>query len=332
MLRLFGETSDSNASFAAAHGDRASESPLRDLALRSTRPHVKPYLAADVATAVSAEDRFALRDPISDNSERHLRRRGVGAVRCGRRASLRFPAPSSRPSDVVTLIADRALDGGVSAVVPQSAISPAPGTLAVSPPGLQASESLLRPTQIGSRCSSKGMPTGRFGSTPPVSASTTLRTAPARTSTCAPASEASTSISRALTSTSEATTPTRSPSHRSTRPRRGSCPGSGTPFVVPNYADLNRLSLGAGVSVPVMRGLTLNLNYDAQRLYGGYGLPGLMNLDAVNNSYGGKLTFQHPADLQLALARRVSRAFQDNILPINGSTQTREDVNFTVKF
>src|SRR5690242_21726680 len=34
MMRLFGEVSDSNASFAAAYGDRSSESPLRELALQ----------------------------------------------------------------------------------------------------------------------------------------------------------------------------------------------------------------------------------------------------------------------------------------------------------
>ena len=33
MLRLFGESSDSRASLAAAYGDRTSESPFRDLAL-----------------------------------------------------------------------------------------------------------------------------------------------------------------------------------------------------------------------------------------------------------------------------------------------------------
>ena len=57
--------------------------------------------------------------------------------------------------------------------------------------------------------------------------------------------------------------------------------GPDAPVVVPNYADLNRLSIGAGLAVPVLHGVTLNLNYDAQRLYGGYGLPGLVNLDAV---------------------------------------------------
>ncbi len=46
MLRLFGETSDAGASFAAAHGDRSSESPLRELALQIQPADVKRSLAA----------------------------------------------------------------------------------------------------------------------------------------------------------------------------------------------------------------------------------------------------------------------------------------------
>ena len=29
-------------------------------------------------------------------------------------------------------------------------------------------------------------------------------------------------------------------------------------------------------------------------MFGGYGLPGVTNLDAIDNSYGGKLTFEIP--------------------------------------
>ena len=104
------------------------------------------------------------------------------------------------------------------------------------------------------------------------------------------------------------------------------------PLFLPNSMDVNRFSLGAGVSVPVVRGLTLNLNYDAQRLYGGYGAPGLVNLDTISNTYGGKLTFSIPhISSSLSIGAYQDR-FQDSILPTNGQTQTREDVNFTVKF
>jgi hypothetical protein len=57
-----------------------------------------------------------------------------------------------------------------------------------------------------------------------------------------------------------------------------------------------------------------------------------VNLDTINNSYGGRLTFNSPdASKSLSISAYQER-FSDSVLPINGYTQTREDVNFTVKF
>jgi hypothetical protein len=109
-------------------------------------------------------------------------------------------------------------------------------------------------------------------------------------------------------------------------------PNADAPLVIPNHADLSKLSVGAAVAVPVVNGLTLNLNYAADRLFGGYGMPGVTNLDATDNSYGGQLIFDIPRwSSTLSISARQLR-YQDNLLPANTSTQTREDVNFTVKF
>lgn len=108
-------------------------------------------------------------------------------------------------------------------------------------------------------------------------------------------------------------------------------PGGDAPGVVPNYADLDRYSIGAGLAVPVVRGVTLDVNYGAQRFYGGYGMPGLLNLDGANAFYGGKLTFQMPFSSTLSISASQNR-YQDALLPLNGYSQTREDVNLTVKF
>ena len=109
-------------------------------------------------------------------------------------------------------------------------------------------------------------------------------------------------------------------------------PGAAVPLAVPNYADMSKVSLGAGVAVPVLNGLTLNLDYAADRMFGGYGLPGLANLDTIDNSYGGKLTFEIPhSSSTLSISARQLR-YLDGLIPVNTSTQTREDVNFTVKF
>ncbi len=109
-------------------------------------------------------------------------------------------------------------------------------------------------------------------------------------------------------------------------------PSADTPLVVPNYANMSKVSVGAAVAVPVVNGLTLNLNYAADRMFGGYGMPGLTNLDATDNSYGGMLTFQIPhSSSTLSISARQLR-YEDNLIPANTSTQTREDVNLTVKF
>jgi hypothetical protein len=111
-----------------------------------------------------------------------------------------------------------------------------------------------------------------------------------------------------------------------------SLPGADASLVIPNYGNLSRLSLGAGVAVPLINGLTLNLNYDTARLLGSYGLPGLTNLDAIDNAYGGGLTFALPHSSSFLSLSAYQTRYQDNILPANSTTQTRENLNFTVKF
>ncbi len=43
-------------------------------------------------------------------------------------------------------------------------------------------------------------------------------------------------------------------------------PGGDVPLVVPNYADMSRVSLGAALAVPVVNNLTLNLNVASDRI------------------------------------------------------------------
>jgi hypothetical protein len=57
-----------------------------------------------------------------------------------------------------------------------------------------------------------------------------------------------------------------------------------------------------------------------------------MNLDTINNSYGGQLTFDLPHTANTLSVSAYQNRYQDSVLPINGYTQIREDVNFTVKF
>ena len=102
------------------------------------------------------------------------------------------------------------------------------------------------------------------------------------------------------------------------------------PVLVPAYADVSKHTLAAGVGVPVARNVTVAVQAETQHLQGGYGSPGLTNLDARNNVYGGKVTFQLPHAASVSLSAKQYR-YQDNLTPTT-FTQTSANVNFTVKF
>ena len=102
------------------------------------------------------------------------------------------------------------------------------------------------------------------------------------------------------------------------------------PVLIPAYADVSKHTVAAGVGVPVARNVTLNVQAETQHLLGGYGAPGLSNLDARNNVYGGKVTFQLPHAASVSLSAKQYR-YQDNLTPTT-FTQTSANVNFTVKF
>lgn len=325
MLRLFGETSDSTASFAAAYGDRASESPLRDLALQVVPAGAKaPYLPSGVAAAF-AEDRFALRDLSSDQTAA-----SAPAARFDLGPSVvHFSAPSPAQDDLAIEPPGPRFTAAYQPVPPEPAISPEPGTLAFAPPDVQPIDTLSSTTKIGAvyfEENAEGVST----QTPQLALPDASYSADANFDV-----RAGRGVNLNLSSAYEHVAENDAEAFPVAPVGSASSwqlPGAGAALTVPNYADLSRLSLGAGVSVPVVHGLTLNLNYDAQRLYGAYGLPGLVNLDAVNDTYGGKLTFNIPQISSALSIGAYQDRYQDNLLQMNGSTATREDVNFTVKF
>jgi len=104
------------------------------------------------------------------------------------------------------------------------------------------------------------------------------------------------------------------------------------PLLVPAYADVSKRTLSAGVAVPVTHSLTFGLQYDTQHLLGGYGSPGISNLDARNDIYGGKLTFALPHTSSAISLTAKQYRYQDNNVPSNAFTQTTAGVDFTVKF
>jgi hypothetical protein len=329
MLRLFGETSDASASFAAAYGDRVSESPLRALALQvRTGGDAAAFLPDLAAAPTFALDQTADRDASAIGAGL-ARAADAGLLRGGSHFIPAAAAPDQQDA-VGVGSSNSSFTAAYQPVAPVPSFSPAPGTQAFAPLGQAGTSGSASQTLKVAGVQFEEHAQGASTQTPQLALRDNAYNAGATFDVRA----GQRSLNLNLSGSYERVTRNDSSSFLSSTLDSTSwqLPGATGPLVIPNSADLNRFAIGAGVAVPVLRGLTLNLDYDTARLLGGYGLPGLVNLDAVNNSYGGKLTFDIPHTSSTLSISAYQNRYQDNILPINTYTQTREDVNFTVKF
>ena len=301
MLSLFGETSDSTAAFSAQNGDRASESPLRGMAFALPAPGSSSSFSAGLPTQPASMQAHIALSSLSGAGASYLAR----AVDAGLLSTNAGFAPSSSESHdphAGLLNAQQALyTAAYQPVAPQATISPAPGTLAFdttpAPPVADASNE----TPFG---------LGYDGRAPKRSLSLTLSGQYEHV--------ALNDIAGFVPSSGESPT--------------WQLPNANAALTAPDYTGSNRLSVGAGIAVPVFHGLTLNLNYDAQRLYGAYAPPGLVNLDAVNSKYTGGLTYSIPYLSSTLSISGYQDRLGESLLPASAYTQTGGDVNLTVKF
>jgi hypothetical protein len=329
LLRLFGETSDPAESLAASYGDRASESPLRSLAL-GVSPKPRPFgFSADLA-AVPTFAQPARRQPDGDGYG------DLAASAGGRLAqSAALLAPSTRAFPVaayqpVAQAPGIRLESGDVAFVPLAA--PEPSSLS------QASAS----TVAGAAGAKESVPAavdvgkvrfqGRLESDSAQAPQIALRDSSYGAGANFGVRAGARRLDVDLSSSYEQLTRNDATFSASSPTASLQLPGTSAPLIIPNYGNMSRLTLGAGVAVPLVNGLTLNLNYDAARLLGSYGLPGLTNLDAIDNAYGGGLTFALPHSSSTLSLSAYQYRYQDNIVPANSTSQTRENLNFTVKF
>lgn len=344
FMQVFGETSDPAATVAAAYGDRTSESPLRTLALRIPDPGPAVSFTVDFAAA-----------PTFAHNVLTTARDGLGdlAQSAGSRvldSSMLYSPPAAQP-DVAS---DANAGTDLASSFPVAAYQPVESAPGVASQSGEVSFAPINAPQAQSlaKASASGV-AGAAGTSESVPA--LLRVGPVHVegqmqgdSAQAPqlalhdnsygagadiaVRAGKRNVDVGVSSSYEQLT-RNDTNFAPTAPSASlSLPGADTSLVIPNYGNLSRLTLNAGVAVPLINGLTLKLNYDTARLLGSYGLPGLTNLDAIDNAYGGGLTFALPHSSSFLSLSAYQTRYQDNILPANSVTQTRENLNFTVKF
>jgi len=352
VQRLFGEVSDAGASLAASRGDGLGESPLRLFALRPSDLTLAPFPATDRFSALTLslpEAAFSpfvttIRFPrvrlasvstfapasgenVSSDASRSpapliAAYQSVDAIPSAAPASYRFNVGFGAPTNAVPLVTFSAV------LSPVDDFSGIPGDTGASIPSDQAN--LAMPLHVG-KVNFEGHVAGAQSERLP---STTLQDSAYAAGATFGLRAGNRHVALDVASGYEHLTrddPSLSSASFDTT-SSWQLSNANLPVLVPAYADVSKRTLSAGLDVPVTHGLTLNVQYDTQHLLGGYGAPGLMNLDAHNDVYGGKLTLAIPrTNGALSLSAKQYR-YQDNIVPTNAYTQTTAGVNFTVKF
>lgn len=108
-------------------------------------------------------------------------------------------------------------------------------------------------------------------------------------------------------------------------------PADSSLLYYPGLADVVRHGLNASLAVPISPALTIGVQYDRTHYEGNYGTILTPGFDARKDTYLGNVTYTLPNSSSLTLSARQYR-FQDSLAPNFNLTQTRADLQFTVKF
>ncbi len=114
-------------------------------------------------------------------------------------------------------------------------------------------------------------------------------------------------------------------------PRAGA-PDDGSLLYYPGLTEVVRHGIDARVAVPLTPAVTLGLQYDTSHYQGNYGALLAPGLDARKDTYLGNVTYQLPNSSSLLTLSARQYHYQDSFAPNFNLTQTRADLNFTVKF
>jgi len=343
---LFGEASDASATLAASYGDPGSESPLRDLAMMP----IAPASATEFAPALSAAPTFA--------QDRGSHRPSIGAATVAMSSSRVFQPNAARfvpvafyePIPSIPVEAPQRLesaDAQVPDVVPSDTPVTTLARASVPAPMISFGSSVFskKPNALaaGFAPSSVLVPVsmhlGRLQLDGHVAGTETQQSAPSNQDSAYDAGAnfdlraGAHRVNVDVSSSYEHLMRDDTISYSSSLPAasRWEIGGDAAPLL-PTYADMSKIAMGAKLAVPVTTTMTLGLNYNAQRLLGEYGLPGIGNLDAIDNSYGGNVTLAIPRWSSQISVSASQYHYQDNIAPANTFSDLRGNVNLTVKF
>ncbi|HEY6325515.1 MAG TPA: hypothetical protein VIW73_03225, partial [Candidatus Cybelea sp.] len=239
MLSVFGETSDSRAGFSAERGDRASESPLRDLVLElapSTQPaSFSVELAATSLSSGGAQSVATTGAGLSDLAD---------ALDSGLVRGVRF-APSQSREDVVKL-APAPVTAAYEPVPPLPNISPGPGTAAFdSSPAAAVQPAAFAPQARVGPVQFQGHAEGSSTETPGLALRDNASAAGANFLVRAGKRDINfnltTQYEHLLRNDSNSFSAALNPASP------WQLPNADVPLAIPNFSDLNRVSVGAGV-------------------------------------------------------------------------------------
>jgi hemolysin activation/secretion protein len=103
-------------------------------------------------------------------------------------------------------------------------------------------------------------------------------------------------------------------------------------LLYPGLTDVVKHDVNARLAVPVTPQITVGLQYDTAHYQGDYATALVQGLDARKNTYLGNVTYQLPNTSSAITLSARRYMYQDTFAPAFNLTQTRADLNFTVKF
>ena len=108
--------------------------------------------------------------------------------------------------------------------------------------------------------------------------------------------------------------------------------GSAPVLYHPNQIDLYHSTLAAGASVPLTPGVVLHTRYSDQRYTGSYGTTLGSNINGTKGQVDLGLTYSVPKTASTVGLSFRNSTYRDGALSSYNLNQSREDVNFTIRF